>query len=127
MGEKMEQEDKHMTIQEAINQLHSLKQYALKQYAERHLKYNPDAQFFKDDTEALEMAIAALADDDAALRANADDDAALRANATALAEKLVKVIKSVLEEYLAVKLASRIANDINKELVKLNGVTNESD
>lgn len=106
-----------MTIQEAINQLHSLKQYALKQYAERHLKYNPDAQFFKDDTEALEMAIAALA----------DYDAAPRANATALAEKLVKVIKSVLEEYLAVKLASRIANDINKELVKLNGVTNESD
>lgn len=90
-----------MTIEEAINQLHSLKQYAES----------------KDDTEALEMAIAALA----------DDDAALRANATALAEKLVKVIKSVLEEYLAVKLASRIANDINKELVKLNGVTNESD
>ena len=87
-----------MTIQEAINQLH-----ALKQYAERNLKYNPDAQCFKDDTEALEMAIAALA------------------------EKLVKVIKSVLEEYLSVKLASCIANDINKELVKLNGVTNESD
>lgn len=104
-----------MTTQEAIKQLTCDRD--LFNFNPLTGEPEPMSEENRKSVEALDMAIAALA----------DDDAALRANATALAEKLVKVIKSVLEEYLAVKLASCIANDINKELVKLNGVTNESD
>ena len=104
-----------MTIEEAIKQL----------TCDRDLhNFNPwtgepeaMSEENRKSVEALDMAIAALA----------DDDAALRASATAFAEKIVKVIKSVLEEYLAEKLAACIADDISKELVKLNGTTDESD